>query len=60
VAAFRQADLELGPVARSRTLQRGLRQILSYHSIFHWNRLGLTTRQQAILARAAFMNIPGS
>ena len=52
-AAFRQAGQSLGTLARSGTLQRGLREMLSYHVIFHWNRLGLTTRQQAILARAA-------
>lgn len=52
-AAFRQVGRELGTLARSGTLQRGLREILSYHVIFHWNRLGLPARQQAILARAA-------
>jgi thiopeptide-type bacteriocin biosynthesis protein len=58
-AAFRQAGRELGALARSGTLQRGLREILSYHVIFHWNRLGLTARQQAILARAARDTILG-
>jgi thiopeptide-type bacteriocin biosynthesis protein len=52
-AAFRQAGEALGSLARCGTLQRGLREVLSYHVIFHWNRLGLTGRQQAILARAA-------
>jgi thiopeptide-type bacteriocin biosynthesis protein len=52
-AAFRQAGQSLGTLARSGTLQRGLREVLSYHVIFHWNRLGLTARQQALLARAA-------
>jgi len=51
-AAFRQAGEDLGTLARCGTLQRGLREVLSYHVIFHWNRLGLTSRQQAILARA--------
>jgi thiopeptide-type bacteriocin biosynthesis protein len=51
-AAFRQAGEDLGTLARCGTLQRGLREVLSYHVIFHWNRLGLTGRQQAILARA--------
>jgi thiopeptide-type bacteriocin biosynthesis protein len=51
-AAFRQAGQSLGTLARSGTLQRGLREVLSYHVIFHWNRLGLTSRQQAVLARA--------
>jgi thiopeptide-type bacteriocin biosynthesis protein len=51
-AAFRQAGEDLGTLTRCGTLQRGLREVLSYHVIFHWNRLGLTSRQQAILARA--------
>jgi thiopeptide-type bacteriocin biosynthesis protein len=58
-AAFRQAGLQLGALARSGTLQRGLRQALSYHIIFHWNCLGLTTRQQAILALTAHNIILG-
>ena len=53
VAAFRDAGKSLSELARSGTLQRGLREVLSYHVIFHWNRLGLPTRQQAALARAA-------
>jgi thiopeptide-type bacteriocin biosynthesis protein len=52
-AAFRQAGQSLGTLGRNGTLQRGLRDVLSYHVIFHWNRLGLSTRQQAALARAA-------
>jgi thiopeptide-type bacteriocin biosynthesis protein len=52
-AAFRQAGQSLGTLARSGTLQRGVREVLSYHVIFHWNRLGLSARHQAILARAA-------
>ena len=53
VAAFRDTGKSLSELARSGTLQRGLREVLSYHVIFHWNRLGLPTRQQAALARAA-------
>jgi thiopeptide-type bacteriocin biosynthesis protein len=51
-AAFRQAGHSLGTLARSGMLRRGLREVLSYHVIFHWNRLGLSARQQAVLARA--------
>lgn len=51
--AFRQAGAALGALARAGTLQRGLRDVLAYHVIFHWNRLGLTAGQQAVLARAA-------
>jgi thiopeptide-type bacteriocin biosynthesis protein len=50
---FRRAGEALGALARAGTLQRGPRDILAYHVIFHWNRLGLPARQQAILARAA-------
>ncbi|MEV6129391.1 thiopeptide-type bacteriocin biosynthesis protein [Streptomyces violaceusniger] len=34
-------------------LSLGTRTILARHILFHWNRLGFTTRQQAIWARAA-------
>jgi thiopeptide-type bacteriocin biosynthesis protein len=51
--AFRRAGEALGALARAGTLQRGLRDVLAYHVIFHWNRLGLPARQQAVLARAA-------
>ncbi|MGH3852519.1 MAG: thiopeptide-type bacteriocin biosynthesis protein [Pseudonocardiaceae bacterium] len=59
--AFCQAGRTLGAAARAGTLQRGLRDILSYHVIFHWNRLGLPARTQSILAwaaRAAILNLP--
>ena len=48
--AFRQAGQTLGAAARKGTLQRGLRKIISYLVIFHWNRLGLPFRTQSILA----------
>ncbi|WTI78397.1 hypothetical protein OG242_08160 [Streptomyces sp. NBC_00727] len=51
--AFRDAGQELGHGAQEGTLDRGLRQVLSYHVIFHWNRLGLSMRGQSILAWAA-------
>jgi len=51
--AFSRAGRALGAAARAGTLQRGLRDILSYQVIFHWNRLGLPVRTQSILARAA-------
>ena len=57
--AFRRAGRTLGAAARVGTLQRGLRDILSYQVIFHWNRLGLPARTQSILAwgaRAAILN----
>lgn len=51
--AFRQAGRALDEASRAGTLQRGLREVLSYQVIFHWNRLGLPARTQAILARVA-------
>lgn len=59
--AFRRTGRNLGAAARSGTLQRGLREILSYLVIFHWNRLGLPARTQSILAhaaRAAILDLP--
>ncbi len=59
--AFRQAGQALGEAARTGTLRRGLRDVLSYAVIFHWNRLGLPARTQSILAwaaRTAIMDLP--
>ncbi|MFH9734372.1 thiopeptide-type bacteriocin biosynthesis protein [Streptomyces sp. NPDC017260] len=52
-AAFRSTGQALGRAVQDGTLDRGLRQVLSYHVIFHWNRLGLSMRTQSILAWAA-------
>ena len=57
--AFRRAGDYLGAQSRAGLLERGLRQILSYHIIFHWNRLGLPYRTQSILAWAARTAILG-
>nr|WP_236570389.1 lantibiotic dehydratase C-terminal domain-containing protein [Streptomyces mexicanus] len=38
-AAFRSTGQELRQCVQAGTLDRGLRQVLSYHVIFHWNRL---------------------
>jgi thiopeptide-type bacteriocin biosynthesis protein len=51
--AFRDAGHALGTAAREGHLRRGVREIISYAIIFHWNRLGFTARTQAILAHAA-------
>ncbi|GAA3436949.1 thiopeptide-type bacteriocin biosynthesis protein [Kutzneria kofuensis] len=59
--AFRQAGHALGEAARAGTLTRGLRDVLSYAVIFHWNRLGLPARTQSILAwtaRTATLDLP--
>ncbi|MGA5134419.1 thiopeptide-type bacteriocin biosynthesis protein [Streptomyces olivoreticuli] len=52
-SAFREAGAALGRAARAGALDRGLRHVLAYHVVFHWNRLGLPARQQSILAWAA-------
>lgn len=57
--SFRLAGQTLGSHARTGKLQRGLRDVLSYHIIFHWNRLGHPARQQSILAWAARTAILG-
>jgi thiopeptide-type bacteriocin biosynthesis protein len=51
--AFHTAGQGLGNAARDGTLRRGVRDILAHHVIFHWNRAGLPSRTQSILARAA-------
>ena len=40
-------------------LSLGIRAILARHILFHWNRMGFSTRQQAIWARAARAAILG-
>lgn len=59
-AAFAAAGTALGEAATSGVLERGVRDVLAHHVIFHWNRLGLTDTTQAILARAARDTILGS
>ncbi|MFC5721396.1 thiopeptide-type bacteriocin biosynthesis protein [Streptomyces gamaensis] len=58
-AAFNDAGRELGAGAHDGTLLRGVRDVLAHHVIFHWNRLGLNARTQAILARAATDTVMG-
>lgn len=53
VRAFQHAGRDLGTAARDGTLDRGLREVISYHVIFHWNRIGLPARTQSVLAHAA-------
>ncbi|MFF9008611.1 hypothetical protein ACF087_22620 [Streptomyces goshikiensis] len=47
-AAFRSTGQALAHAVQDGTLDRGLRQVLGYHVIFHWNRLGLSVRGQSI------------
>jgi thiopeptide-type bacteriocin biosynthesis protein len=51
--AFATTGRRLADTARDGTLERGLRDTLASHVIFHWNRLGLPAATQAVLARAA-------
>jgi thiopeptide-type bacteriocin biosynthesis protein len=53
-AAFADAGQLLGAAGGHGTLRRGVRDILAHHVIFHWNRLGLSTGDQGVLASAAF------
>ncbi|MFJ6787422.1 thiopeptide-type bacteriocin biosynthesis protein [Streptomyces angustmyceticus] len=43
----------LAEAASDGRLTLGVRGILARHVLFHWNRMGFTTRQQSIWARAA-------
>jgi thiopeptide-type bacteriocin biosynthesis protein len=52
-AAFTTAGRSVGRSAQDGTLQRGIRDVLAHHVIFHWNRLGLPARTHSILAHAA-------
>ncbi|AEM81066.1 thiopeptide-type bacteriocin biosynthesis protein [Streptomyces violaceusniger] len=52
-AAFETAGRRLGGAAHMGTLHRGVRDVLAHHVIFAWNRMGLDSRTQGILARAA-------
>ncbi|TDC02239.1 hypothetical protein E1091_01180 [Micromonospora fluostatini] len=51
--AMTEGGVALRSLARTGLLRRGLRDVLAHHVIFHWNRLGLTTTVQALLAHAA-------
>ncbi|MGH3565521.1 MAG: thiopeptide-type bacteriocin biosynthesis protein [Pseudonocardia sp.] len=52
-AAFAEAGQTLGDLAHNATLTRGLRAVLAHHLIFHWNRLGLPSTTQSLLAHTA-------
>ncbi|MGH3913454.1 MAG: thiopeptide-type bacteriocin biosynthesis protein [Pseudonocardiaceae bacterium] len=52
-AAFHHAGQALAAAAHEGTLERGTRNVLAHHVIFHWNRIGLPATAQSILAQAA-------
>ncbi|EMF52969.1 hypothetical protein SBD_6045 [Streptomyces bottropensis ATCC 25435] len=60
VTGMERGGRTLADAARAGSLQLGLRGILARHVLFHWDRMGFTTRQQAIWARAARETVLGS
>jgi hypothetical protein len=59
VTGLEHSGQALADAAHAGNLQLGLRGILARHILFHWNRMGFTTRQQAIYSRAARETILG-
>jgi thiopeptide-type bacteriocin biosynthesis protein len=59
-SSFYDMGRALRKAADEGTLERGTRDILAYHVIFHWNRLGLSTTTQSILANTAEAVILGT
>ena len=57
LTAATEAGNTLRDLARHGLLHRGLRDVLAHHIIFHWNRLGLPDKHQAILAHAATLGL---
>ncbi|WP_235608667.1 thiopeptide-type bacteriocin biosynthesis protein, partial [Frankia casuarinae] len=57
--AFEDAGGTLRKLREEGQLTRWIRAIIALHVIFHWNRLGLPARAQAILATAARQAVLG-
>lgn len=53
VTGMEHGGRALADAARDGRPGLGLRGVLARHVLFHWNRMGFTTRQQAIWSRAA-------
>lgn len=51
--AFERTGRTLRHLANTGELTRGVRAVITHHVLFHWNRIGLPTSDQAGLARAA-------
>lgn len=51
--AFERTGRTLRRLADTGELTRGIRAVITHHVLFHWNRMGLSTSDQAGLARAA-------
>ncbi|GII91352.1 thiopeptide-type bacteriocin biosynthesis protein [Sinosporangium siamense] len=58
-AAFYREGQRLDDAVGEEGIHRGIRDVLAHHVIFHWNRLGLPCRAQAILAHAAHEAVMG-
>ncbi|MFD7897192.1 thiopeptide-type bacteriocin biosynthesis protein [Streptomyces sp. NPDC059743] len=58
-AAVEHSGQALADAGREGRLTIGTRSILARHILFHWNRMGFSTSQQAIWARAARETILG-
>lgn len=52
-AAFDSAGEQLGRLARGGLLERGIRAVLAHHVLFAFNRIGLASDTQTLLAHAA-------
>ncbi|GAB4001730.1 hypothetical protein GCM10029992_38030 [Glycomyces albus] len=57
--AFASTGTALRKLSENGQLQRGLRSILAYHVIFHWNRIGLNAQWQTCIAHAAAAAVLG-
>jgi protein-L-isoaspartate(D-aspartate) O-methyltransferase len=51
--AFQHAGRDLAELTQQGSLTRGLRAVLTHHVLFAWNRLGIPTQQQHLLATTA-------
>ncbi|MFI0734978.1 thiopeptide-type bacteriocin biosynthesis protein [Streptomyces sp. NPDC021225] len=53
ISGLQRSGRALAEAGHAERLGLGTRAILTKHVLFHWNRMGFTTRQQAMWARAA-------
>lgn len=53
IAAFEELGTTLKVLRNTGQLTRGIRGTIALHVVFHWNRIGIPGKVQAILARAA-------
>jgi thiopeptide-type bacteriocin biosynthesis protein len=59
-STFGTTGAALSDAALAGTLERGVGSVLAQHVIFHWNRLGLSAKRQAIIAHAAETAVLGA